>query len=62
MVSFRLQPVIVIFMVLVVAFLCIPTQAAVIDQVARDFKPMSGYVIMKAGSEYLIDLDAGKGI
>ena len=62
MVSFRLQPVIVILMALLVALLCVPTQAAVIDEVARDFKPISGYVIMEAGSEYLIDLDASKGV
>ncbi len=62
MVSFRLQPPIVIFIVLFVALLSIPAQAAVIDDVARDFKPISGYVIMTAGSEYLIDLDASKGV
>ncbi len=62
MVSFRFQPPIVILMVLFVALLSVPTQAAVIDEVARDFKPISGYVIMEAGSEYLIDLDAGKGV
>jgi hypothetical protein len=49
-------------MVSFVALLCVPTQAAVIDEVARDFKPISGYVIMEAGGEYLIDLDASKGI
>jgi hypothetical protein len=49
-------------MVLFVALSCVPTQAAVIDEVARDFKPISGYVIMEAGSEYLIDLDASKGV
>lgn len=37
-------------------------RAAVIDEVARDFKPISGYVIMEAEGEYLIDLDAGKGV
>jgi hypothetical protein len=62
MVSFRLQAVIVILMALLVALLCVPTQAAVIDEVARDFKPISGYVIMEAGGEYLIDLDASKGV
>ena len=62
MVSFRLQPLIVILMALFVALLCVPTQAAVIDEVAKDFKPISGYVIMEAGGEYLIDLDASKGV
>ncbi len=62
MVSFRLQPLVAILIVLFVALLSIPAQAAVIDDVARDFKPISGYVIMKAGGEYLIDLDASKGV
>ena len=62
MVSFRLQPLVGILIVLFVALLSIPTQAAVIDEVARDFKPISGYVIMEAGGEYLIDLDASKGV
>ena len=63
MVSFRFQPpIVVILMVLFVALFCVPTQAAVIDEVARDFKPISGYVIMEAGSDYLIDLDASKGV
>jgi len=39
-----------------------PAQAAVIDKVVGDFTPISGYVIMEAEGEYLIDLDASKGI
>jgi hypothetical protein len=39
-----------------------PAQAAVIDEVVGDFTPISGYVIMVAGGEYLIDLDASKGV
>lgn len=39
-----------------------PAQAAVIDKVVLDFTPISGYVIMEAEGEYLIDLDASKGI
>jgi len=39
-----------------------PAQAAVIDEVVEDFTPISGYVIMEAEGEYLIDLDASKGI
>jgi hypothetical protein len=63
MLSSRLQPFMVILLVcLIVAFLWVPTQAAVIDEVTRDFKPISGYVIMEAGGEYLIDLDASKGV
>lgn len=37
-------------------------QAAVLDDIARDFKPLSGYVIMPADQEVLIDLDAAKGV
>jgi hypothetical protein len=62
MISSRLQPLIVTSVVVFVAILCVPTQAAVIDEVARDFKPISGYVIMETGGEYLIDLDASKGV
>lgn len=32
------------------------------DSVARDFRPMSGVVIMATGGEYLIDLDATKEV
>ncbi|WP_027714871.1 VCBS repeat-containing protein [Desulfuromonas sp. TF] len=32
--------------------------AAVLDEIARDFKPLSGYVIMPVDGEYLIDKDA----
>jgi hypothetical protein len=39
-----------------------PAQAAVIDQVLKDFTPISGYVVMAAEGEYLIDLDASKGV
>ena len=62
MVSRPFHKVILIFLFFTLAFLSIPAQAAVIDDVARDFKPISGYVIMTAGSEYLIDLDASKGV
>jgi len=50
--------------ILLVLFLCIgwPAQAAVIDEVVRDFKSISGYVILEAEGEYLIDLDGSKGI
>jgi hypothetical protein len=62
MVDRPFQKAIQIFLVFFLVLLSIPTQAAVIDEVARDFKPISGYVIMEAGSEYLIDLDASKGV
>ncbi len=39
-----------------------PARAAVIDEVVEDFTPISGYVIMGAEGEYLIDLDASKGV
>jgi hypothetical protein len=41
-------------------FLVIVTTAsgAVLDEIARDFKPLSGYVIMPVDGEYLIDKDA----
>jgi hypothetical protein len=36
--------------------------AAVEDEIARDFEPLSGYVVMQEGAEFIIDLDAGHGI
>jgi len=52
------------FFVLVTLSLLLPrpAQAAVIDEVVKDFTPISGYVIMEAEGEYLIDLDGSKGI
>jgi len=38
-----------------------PVGAAVLDQVRNDFKPASGYIIMQAGDEFLIDQDASNG-
>lgn len=40
----------------------VPAAGAVLDDVARDFKPLSGYLVMPVGDEYLVDLDAGKGL
>ncbi len=31
-------------------------------EIARDFQPVSGYLVMPIGEEYIIDLDAAKGI
>jgi len=62
MLSRSSQKAILIFVFYFLPVLSVPTQAAVIDEVASDFKPISGYVIMEAGGEYLIDLDASKGI
>lgn len=36
--------------------------AAVIDDIARDFDPISGVVVMLEGSEYIIDLDKTHGV
>jgi len=58
--SFRLP--IAIFVTLLVVFPCWPVQAVVMDEVIKDFTPISGYVIMAAEGEYLIDLDGEKGI
>ena len=32
------------------------------EQVARDFKPVSGYVVQSSGNDYLIDLGSGQGV
>ena len=60
MFSFRLP--IAILTTLLVIFPCWPVQAVVIDEVIKDFTPISGYVIMEAEGEHLIDLDGEKGI
>jgi hypothetical protein len=39
-----------------------PALAAGIDDISKDFKPLSGYVIMPVQGEFLLDLDAGKGV
>lgn len=36
--------------------------AADLNTIAKDFKPLSGIIIMPVQDEYLIDLDAGKGV
>jgi hypothetical protein len=40
----------------------LPVLAAVEDDIARDFGPLAGYVVMEENSEFIIDLDAGHGI
>ena len=40
----------------------IPGRAAGVDEIARDFRPLSGYVIMPLNDQYLIDQDATKGV
>ena len=39
-----------------------PADAAVIDEIAGDFEPLSGVVVMASNGEYIIDLDESKGI
>lgn len=46
---------------LAMAFVSAAT-AAVIDDLARDFAPLSGYVVTEANGEFLIDRDADDGI
>lgn len=33
-----------------------------LDRIARDFSPLTGYVVDQTGEEYVIDLDASRGI
>jgi hypothetical protein len=40
----------------------LPALAALEDEVAADFEPLDGYVVMKEGEEFIIDLDAGHGL
>ncbi len=49
---------------LVAVSLTFPASAnsAIIDEIARDFKPLSGYVVMSSEDEYIIDLDDTKGV
>ena len=39
-----------------------PAISAVIDEIASDFKPLSGVVVMASDGEYIIDLDESNGI
>ena len=47
-----------IFMVLIV----LPVHAALEDDIASDFAPLAGYVVMQENDEFIIDLDASHGI
>jgi hypothetical protein len=40
----------------------IAANAAVIDEITKDFEPISGYVVMSDGGEFIIDLDDTQGI
>jgi hypothetical protein len=46
-----------------IALLCaVQSWATPIDQLEKDFSPVSGYVVMAAGSEFIIDLDSSQGV
>ena len=52
-----------IAVVLLAATTMLPlTASALYDELVRDFKPVSGIVIMPIKNEFLIDLDASRGI
>ena len=40
----------------------LPALAALEDEVAGDFEPLDGYVVMKEGDEFIIDLDTSHGL
>lgn len=50
------------FVVLIFLGSAAQARTAVLDEVTRDFKPLSGYVVMRVGDEFLLDQDAGKGV
>jgi hypothetical protein len=54
----RRTVIVCIFMVLMIQ----PVHAALEDDIARDFAPLAGYVVMKENGEFIIDLDASHGI
>jgi hypothetical protein len=62
MVSRSFQKAIQIFLAFFLALFSVPTQAGVIEEIAKDFKPVSGYVVIVTSEEFLIDLDASSGI
>lgn len=47
---------------LLLLLMSLPVVAGTVDQVKKDFAPVSGCVVMPAGSEYIIDLDAEQGL
>jgi hypothetical protein len=49
--------------VFILIFCCGATlRAALVEDIAGDFKPISGYLVMAEGDEYIIDLDRSHGI
>ncbi len=57
----KLQGIFVLAVFLIIGSV-IPGRAAGLDEIAKDFKPLSGYIIMPVNDEYLIDQDAAKGV
>jgi hypothetical protein len=51
-----------IFVILMSVASVSTASATVLDDLARDFAPISGYVVMPADGEFLVDLDAAGGI
>lgn len=61
--STGIRPKLILGLLIVVVLICAMTaQAAVIDDITRDFASVSGYVVMSDGDEYIIDLDETNGI
>jgi hypothetical protein len=46
---------------MIIALTAVQVPAAVEDNVAHDFGPLAGYVIMQENGEFVIDLDASRG-
>jgi hypothetical protein len=51
-----------VFLITANCLICITADAALIDEIAKDFKPLSGYVVMSNEKEYIIDLDDTNGV
>jgi hypothetical protein len=50
------------FVAFAVSITVIPAQAGLIERMTEDFRPLSGYIVKSAGSEFIIDLDQSHGI
>lgn len=50
------------WMAALIGLLTSVAHAELIDQVSQDLKPISGYLVMPRGDEFIIDLDARQGI
>ena len=51
-----------VLITIAVSGIWLTADAAVINDMAEDFKPLSGYVVMASEGEYIIDLDADQGV